>query len=86
MPRRIADGIRRIIAVQGRLAHGRLGRFARTDVLEPALETLEIDLEARGEDTSVVAGLRREAAESGLDRNFLRSSSHRRGGRIPRRG
>jgi poly(A) polymerase len=86
MPRRIADGIRRIVAVQGRLTHGRLGRFARTDVLEPALDVLEIDLEARGADTSIVSNLRREAAEAGLDRHFGRSFPQRRGGRIPRRG
>jgi poly(A) polymerase len=88
MPRRVADGVRRIVAVQGRLAHGRLGRFARTDVLAPSLDVLEIDLESRGLDTGVVAALRREAGDAGIEpqRSFARpAGGFRRGGRVPRR-
>jgi poly(A) polymerase len=60
MPRRIADGLRRIVAIQPRLAHGRAGRFARTELLAPALDVLEIDLVARGKPIDLVARMRAE--------------------------
>ena len=61
MPRRIADGLRRIVAVQPRLLQGKPGRFARTDLLAPALEVLELDLLARGRSTEIVERMRQEA-------------------------
>ncbi len=61
MPRRIADGLRRIVAVQPRLLQGRPGRFAKTDLLAPALEVLELDLLARGKSTEIVERMRQEA-------------------------
>jgi poly(A) polymerase len=61
MPRRIADGLRRIVAVLPRLAAGRAGRFLRTDLAAPAIEALEIDLIARGRSTDMIERLRTEA-------------------------
>jgi poly(A) polymerase len=48
VPRRIADAVRRIVAVLPRLTAGRAGRFARTTLYEPAAEIVEIDRIARG--------------------------------------
>jgi poly(A) polymerase len=44
VPRRIADGVRRIVAVLPRLAVGRAGRFARTELMGSALDVLEAEL------------------------------------------
>jgi poly(A) polymerase len=60
MPRRIADGLRRIVAVQPRLAAGKVGRLARNEVLGPALEVLELDWMARGKDLSPLERMRAE--------------------------
>jgi poly(A) polymerase len=60
MPRRIADGLRRIVAVQPRLAAGKVGRLARNEVLGPALEVLELDWMARGKDLSALERMRAE--------------------------
>jgi len=48
VPRRIADGVRRIFAILPRLALGRAGRFARTDLMPPAVDVLEADLLSLG--------------------------------------
>ena len=48
VPRRIADGVRRIVAILPRLAAGKAGRFARTDLIVPALDVLEAELLATG--------------------------------------
>jgi poly(A) polymerase len=58
VPRRIADGVRRIVAMLPRLATGKAGRFARTELMGPALDCLELDLMARGEKLDVVVHLR----------------------------
>jgi len=60
MPRRIVDGLKRIIGVLPRLRPGRVGRFARSELIGVALETLEIDLLARGLATDSVAQMREE--------------------------
>jgi poly(A) polymerase len=60
MPRRIADGLRRIVAVQPRLAAGKVGRLARNEMLAPALEVLELDWMARGKDLAPLEKLRAE--------------------------
>jgi poly(A) polymerase len=60
MPRRIADGVRRIIAVQPRLAAGKVGRLARNDVVAPALDVLELDWMARGKDCEPIEKMRAE--------------------------
>ncbi|MCW5834815.1 MAG: polynucleotide adenylyltransferase PcnB, partial [Labilithrix sp.] len=44
MPRRIADGVRRIMTMVPRILQGRIGRFARTDLFLPALDVAEIVL------------------------------------------
>ena len=47
MPRRIADGIRRIVHGP-RILAGRIGRFARTDLYLPALDVAELVVTSRG--------------------------------------
>ena len=61
MPRRIADGIRRIMFMVPRILAGRTGRFARTELFLPALDVAEILLASRGESTTPILALRREA-------------------------
>jgi len=61
MPRRIADAIRRIMFMVPRIAAGKLGRFARTELYLPALDVAELVLAARGRNTSAIVALRREA-------------------------
>lgn len=61
MPRRIADGVRRIMTMVPRILQGRIGRFARTDLFLPALDVAEIVLHSRGQSTASVQALRREA-------------------------
>jgi poly(A) polymerase len=58
VPRRIADGVRRIVAILPRLAAGRAGRFARTDLIIPALDVLEAELLANGRSTEAVQKMR----------------------------
>lgn len=60
MPRRIADGVRRVMAVLPKLSQGRLGRLARTELAKPAVDALELDLLARGKSTDVVTEMRAE--------------------------
>jgi poly(A) polymerase len=43
VPRRIADAVRRIVAVLPRLSSGRASRFARTSLHAMAMEILEIE-------------------------------------------
>ena len=90
MPRRIADALRRIVAVQSRLAAGKTGRFAKTELLGPALDVLELDWMARGRDLSVIDKMREEVPEPAVPaaRNVTRSSGpwRRGGGRAARRG
>ncbi len=43
IPRRIADAMRRVIAVQPRLQAGKAGRFAKTELMATAMKVLEID-------------------------------------------
>jgi poly(A) polymerase len=58
LSRRYADSMRRIVALLPKLATGRAGRFARTDVFPAAVEVTIADLFARGEPTSAVERLR----------------------------
>jgi poly(A) polymerase len=58
VPRRIADGVRRIVAILPRLAAGKAGRFARTDLIVPALDVLEAELLASGRSTDAVHKMR----------------------------
>jgi poly(A) polymerase len=60
LPRRIADAMRRIFVVQARVQHGRLGRFARSDLARLALDVLEIEKRARGEDLAGIEQMRAE--------------------------
>jgi poly(A) polymerase len=61
MPRRIADGVRRIMTMVPRILAGRAGRFARTELFLPALDVAEIVLHSRGQSTAPIETLRREA-------------------------
>ena len=65
VPRRIADGVRRIVAVLPRLAAGRAGRFARTELMGPALDVLEAELLASGRGTDAVHKMRAAAVAAG---------------------
>ncbi|HEY8079968.1 MAG TPA: polynucleotide adenylyltransferase PcnB [Labilithrix sp.] len=61
MPRRIADGIRRIMFMVPRILAGRIGRFARTELFIPALDIAEIVLAARGQSVAAIEQMRRDA-------------------------
>ncbi|MGA2451213.1 MAG: polynucleotide adenylyltransferase PcnB [Polyangiaceae bacterium] len=58
VPRRIADGLRRIVAMLPRLVAGRPGRFGRTELMAPALDVLEVELLATGRSTELAERLR----------------------------
>jgi poly(A) polymerase len=84
VPRRIADGVRRIAAILPRLSAGRVGRFGRTDLMAPALDVLEAELLASGRATDVIVKLR--ALELPGDQRSPRSSSSRSSSRGSRTG
>jgi poly(A) polymerase len=84
MPRRIADAIRRITAMLPRLAHGKAGRLARSELVALAVEVLEIELDTRGQSSDVVAKLRAEIAAAGPPIETPRAG--RRGARWSGRG
>ena len=78
VPRRISDGVRRIAAILPRLAAGRTGRFANTDLMGPALDVLEADLLSNGRSTDVVKKLRASEIPSAGRAPAARSSgAHR---------
>jgi poly(A) polymerase len=64
VPRRIADAVRRIVAILPRLTAGRTGRFGRTDLMGPALDVLEAELLASGRATEAVQKLRASEASA----------------------
>jgi poly(A) polymerase len=88
VPRRIADGVRRIVAVLPRLAAGRAGRFARTELMGTALDVLEADLIASGRDTDGVHKMRAAVVAAGGAASSTRPPAIRRGvrGHRDRRG
>ena len=75
MPRRIADGIRRIMFMVPRILVGKTGRFARTELFLPALDVAELVLAGRGQSTSAIEALRREALPPAPTREPRRASS-----------
>ncbi len=75
MPRRVADGIRRIMFMVPRILAGKIGRFARTDVYLLALDVAEIVLASRGQSTHAIEALRREALPPAPPREHRRTSS-----------
>ncbi|MGH7435428.1 MAG: polynucleotide adenylyltransferase PcnB [Polyangiaceae bacterium] len=82
VPRRIADGVRRIAAILPRLSAGRVGRFGKTDLMAPALDVLEAELLASGRATDVIVKLRAlevPAAGQRPARSRSSSSGSRRG-------
>jgi len=88
MPRRIVDGLRRILGVLPRLRPGRVGRFARSELIGVALETLELDLMARDQPLDPVFQMREEVqaqAPAAIARpGYGRSPAWRRSERTPR--
>lgn len=86
IPRRIVDAVRRIVAVIPRLRQGKLGRFARSELVGLALELLEMDEHARREERSMAAELRKnlglpEASRSNGGAKAPRAPRRRRGRR-----
>jgi poly(A) polymerase len=77
MPRRIADGVRRIAAILPRLAAGRTGRFSNTELMGPALDVLEADLLSLGRPTDVVQKLRAADAQASRSPSARPSAAHR---------
>lgn len=76
MPRRVADGIRRIMFMVPRILAGRIGRFARTDLFLPALDVAELVLASRGKSTSAIQALRHQAEPPVLrERDSVQHSS-----------
>ena len=58
VPRRIADGVRRIVAALPRLAAGRAGRFGKTELMASALDVLEAEWLAAGRPTDAIHKMR----------------------------
>ncbi|MDP9002157.1 MAG: polynucleotide adenylyltransferase PcnB [Myxococcota bacterium] len=77
VPRRIADGVRRIVAVLPRLAAGRAGRFGRTELMSSALDVLEAELLASGRGTDGVDKMRQAALPAGGRATSTRPPMHR---------
>lgn len=64
IPRRVADAIRGVLAMQSRLRDGRLGRAVRSELATAALDVLELECVVLGEGTSLVRQLRAELAHA----------------------
>ena len=60
--RRFADGIRRIMSILPRVAQGRAGRFARTELFFPALTVAAASLVAEGKSVDPIEKLRQSLA------------------------
>ncbi len=58
IPRRFADGIRRVIAVLPRILAGKAGRFARTELFSLAVDVAEAEVHARGLPSETLRSLR----------------------------
>lgn len=58
LSRRYIDNIRRIVAIMPRIATGRPGRFARTDIFDAAVEVAFADLVANREPTDLLLKFR----------------------------
>jgi poly(A) polymerase len=81
LPRRIADAVRRIVAIVPKLAKAQptsLGRVARVDYAAAALDLWELDLMAAGKNTDGVADLRAQLPQADASNTAPR--------RAPRRG
>lgn len=76
IPRRFADGMRRIVSILPRILSGKIGRLARNDVFDLVLDVAEADLFARGQSVEAIramralpAGMPSRSAERPGDRN-----------------
>jgi poly(A) polymerase len=77
VPRRIADGVRRIVAILPRLTAGKTGRFGRSDLMSPALDVLEAEMLASGKGTEAVQKLRASEVGSGRPSSTRPPPMHR---------
>lgn len=84
VPRRIADGVRRIVAVLPRLAAGRLGRFSRTDLMSSAIDVLEAQLLSSGQSVEIANRLRSSDGEAARSPSSSRAPRIHRSVRGPR--
>jgi poly(A) polymerase len=85
VPRRIADGVRRIIAILPRLAAGRVGRFGRTDLMGSAIDAFEAELLASGRGADAAERLREaEGGAPAAPRSPSTRTPTRRAARAPR--
>jgi poly(A) polymerase len=62
IPRRFADGIRRVVAVLPRILAGKAGRFARTELFALAVDVAEAEVHARGLPSETLRPLRASLA------------------------
>jgi hypothetical protein len=81
VPRRIAESIRRIVALMPRLESGRGGRFSRTPLYPVAMEVLDIYRAALGENAEAAF----EAPEGQSDGPAAQPAGERRPRRRRRR-
>jgi poly(A) polymerase len=86
VPRRIADGVRRIVAVLPRLAAGRAGRFARTELIGAAVDVLEAELIGTGRATDSIQKLRMAVGANGRTSSRPPAAHRDVRGQRPRRG
>lgn len=90
MPRRVADGVRRIVMMVPRIMKGEGGRAARSELYPQALDVAELVLEARERSTDAVRALREAYRESApvveADEGRAARTGRRRSGRSRRRG
>ena len=80
VPRRIADAVRRIVAVLPRLEAGKASRFARTRLYPPAATVLELSQASRGQRArpgAAVAAGGPQAAPGGQSRRRRRRRTRR---------
>ena len=71
MPRRIADGVRRIVAILPRLAAGKVGRFARNEMLGSRARSARARLDGARERPRAAREAPRRAPPSAASRRAI---------------
>ena len=74
--RRFADGMRRIISLLPRVASGRAGRFARTELFLPALTVAAASLVAEGRSVEPIEKLRQAVLRQPAPRKQVHTPQH----------
>ncbi|MEI7893548.1 MAG: polynucleotide adenylyltransferase PcnB [Myxococcales bacterium] len=77
LPRRMADGIRRIMTIAPRVAAGQGARFARSELLAQTVDVVEIDLVTRRESLAVLEPLRAARGAWASSRTRVRPATAR---------